>query len=90
MEIVLQKDPFEYRKFWHVLIYDNEKLDNDDAKILGEKVCSELSKITKMKWRVRTCVGNKCTISTDMVFNKKKRIKWKGEKITIDNISYIK
>jgi len=90
MEIILKKDPFEYRRFRHILIFDNTKLSNNDAEISGSKICAQLNKITKMGWSVETCVGNKCTIGTKMVFDKKKRVKWRDEKIILDDVSYIR
>lgn len=89
MEIVLAKDPFEYRIFKHILKFDQQKLDNNDAKILSMGICRQLTEVTRMKWLVRECVGGKCTIATSMIPNKKKRQKWKGEKVVVDDIPYI-
>lgn len=89
MEIVLAKDPFEYRIFKHILKFDQGKLDNNDAKMLGMGICKQLTEVTRMKWLVRECVGGKCTIVTSMIPNKKKRQKWKGEKIVIKDVPYI-
>jgi hypothetical protein len=89
MEIILAKDPFEYRIFKHILKFDQEKLDNNDAKMLGMRICKQLNEITKMRWMVRTCVGGKCTIATSMIPNKKKRQKWKGEKVVLNDVPFI-
>lgn len=80
MEIVLAKDPFEYRIFKHILKFDQGKLDNNDAKVLSMRVCRQLNEITKMRWMVRTCVGGKCTIATSMIPNKKKETEMERRK----------
>ncbi len=89
MEIVLEKDPFEYRIFKHILKFDQKKLDNNDAKVLSMRICRQLKEITNMRWMVRSCVGGKCTIATSMIPNKKKRQKWKGKKIVVNDVPYI-
>ena len=87
MEIEMVKHPFEYRKFYHVLKFNNE-IDNKDAEILGTKVCKQLKEKTKVQWRVSTCVGGKCTIESKMINKKEKRKKLKGQIITIDNVHF--
>jgi hypothetical protein len=91
MEIVLNKDPFEYRKFFYVVKYNNKKINNQDAEILIQtKICNVLSDMTKMKWAIRSCVGGKCTIATYMVLDRYKRKKWKGKTINFGEIPYLK
>ena len=81
MEIILCKDPFEYRKFWYVIQYDDKKINNFDVEILIQtKICNVLSEKTNMKWGIRSCVGGKCTIATHMVLNRRLRKNGKGRK----------
>jgi hypothetical protein len=88
MEIEMVKDPFEYRMFWHVLKYNAKKLDNNDAEVIGQKICNILSEKTKIKWRVKSCVGGKCTIKTTMIGNRNKRKKLKGKIIKLKNFTH--
>lgn len=90
MEIEILKDPFEYRRFKHQIIFDKDILSNDDANILGRKVCAKLNEITNMGWKVETCVGNKCIIKTRLIPKKSQRVSWKGKIITISDIPNIK
>jgi hypothetical protein len=89
MEIEMIKDPFDYRKFYHVLKYKKKEIDNDDAELLGQKVCSELKKKTKVQWFVNTCVGGKCNIGTKRIMNRDKRKKLKGEIIEIPDVKFL-
>lgn len=88
MEIEMVKDPFEYRMFWHVLKYDDSVLDHSDAKVLGQKICNMLSEQTKVKWKVKSCVGGKCTIGTNMIANRKRRKHLKGKIIEVSDIPH--
>ena len=88
MEIEMVKDPFEYRMFWHVLKYDDSILDHSDAKVLGQKICNNLTEATKVKWKVKTCVGGKCTIGTGMIGNRNKRKKLKGKIIKVSDVPH--
>ena len=90
MEIEIIKHPFDFKRFRHQLIFDNTKLSNDDAAVLGEKICAELREIMGMGWHVSTCVGNKCTIRTKRIMQKEKRVEWKGKIVTVRDVPHIK
>lgn len=90
MDIEMVKDPFEYRMFWHVLKYNENEIDGQDANVLGQRVCSKLKEETGVKWNVKSCVGGKCVIGTNMIINRVKRKKLKGKIITISDIPYLK
>ena len=75
MEIVMVKDPFDYRMFYHLLKYSENEIDGQDAKILGRRVCSKLQEKTNVRWVVKTCVGGKCTIGTIIIPNRNLRKK---------------
>lgn len=86
MEIEMVKDPFDYRMFYHMLRYKKKELDNQDATVLGTRVCKMLFEKTKVKWKVKTCVGGKCMIGTNKVLNRNKRKKLKGKIIEISDV----
>jgi hypothetical protein len=90
MEIVLEKDPFDYRRFKYILIFDKKKLDNNDASMLGRRVCAKLTEKTKMQWGIEVCVGGKCTIMTKLIGNRNQRKKWNRQKIVIDNVPFLR
>ena len=90
MQIEITKHPFDFKRFRHQLIFDQSKLSNNDAEVFGEKICAELRRQMGMGWRVRTCVGNKCTISTKRIMKKDVRVKWKGKVVEVPDVPHMK
>jgi hypothetical protein len=77
MIIKLNKDPFNYKRFLHII--KGQDLKRKDC----ELVAAQLSDATNVQWNIKTFVSNTCKISTNTINNRNKRKELKGMEVEI-------